>query len=230
MQSRTLVAFSILSLVNESLQSLPSCDFTLYPDSGCAAQLMTSCVVATMKCVCRSGYPIEVNGRCFEYKSVGKECITSSQCFKAKCVDPQSGEEIVSEQGVEANRKGVCKCTEDRFLDPVTKECTQRFIHKKCSFFANTVDCGVYAYCDRGRCTCRPGFVYDVLTDQCIPTPIHFNPPCYAGFITVTENGTTRCRHRVDPERYYPGGTYPYFRRPSYANLMWYVRLSDDLY
>lgn len=217
----TLFLISVLVLVQESLQSLPSCDFTLFPSSGCPEQLMTSCQVATNKCVCRTGYPIEVNGRCFEYKGVGMECITSSQCFKGKCVDLKTGEELVlSEQGVEAARKGMCQCTEDRFLHPVRKECTQRLIHRKCTFFSNTADCGPYAYCDRGRCSCRPGFVYDVATDVCITNPIHFNPPCFAaGSIVVTENGTTRCRHRggdVD-------GYYPHFRRPSYANLMWSV-------
>ena len=210
-----VVVISLLSLVQQALASLPTCNYTLFPETGCAAQLMTFCQVATNKCACRSGYPIEVNGRCFEYKTVGKECITSSQCFKAKCVDVKNGEEIVLEEGVEANRKGVCKCTEDRFLDPVRKECIVRLVHRKCSFF-DTPDCGAYTYCDRGRCTCRPGFVYEVQMDQCIPNPVQFHPPCFAGSIVVTENGTTRCRQRGDPSGYYP-----YFRRPSYANLMW---------
>lgn len=203
----------IMSMVHIAA-SMSACDYEKNPETGCDRSLMTICDTVTKKCICKSGYPIEVNGRCFEYKEVGEECITASQCYKAKCVDLVSGEEIISEEGIINTRKGICKCTEDRYLDAETKECVQRFIVRRCFF---NYECfRTNAYCNRSKCSCKSGFIYDASTDKCHPNPLGMQ--CWNGYIS--ENGTKICRPPI------MGGTetrYPYFRRPTYVNFMWPV-------
>lgn len=203
----------ICTLFIDIAKSLSACDYEKNPETGCDRSLMTICDTVTKRCICKSGYPIEVNGRCFEYKSVGEECITSSQCFKAKCVDLATNEEIMSEEGIMNTKKGICKCTDDRYLDLETRECVQRFIVRRCFF---NYECfRTNSYCNRSKCSCKSGFIYDASSDKCLPNPL--GVICWNGYIS--ENGTKVCRPTS-------GGTdtrYPYFRRPTYVNFMWPV-------
>lgn len=210
------VIYLISIVLMRTVCGLSPCDYEKNPETGCDRSLMTICDTVTKKCICKSGYPIEVNGRCFEYKSVGEECITSSQCFKAKCVDGVTGDEIISEEGVVNTKKGVCKCTEDRFFDPESRECLQRFIVRRCFF---NYECfRQNSYCNRSKCNCKSGYMYDSLSDKCLSNPLGIM--CWNGYIS--ENGTKVCRPLIPSG---PGSDtrYPYFRRPTYVNFMWPV-------
>ena len=93
----------ITSAASDGVQerSKVKCDFEKYPSGGCADHLTSECEMTSATCVCRTGYPVTVNGRCFAYRDISDLCVTSRQCarVKGKCIDNNNEEVVVNEDG-----------------------------------------------------------------------------------------------------------------------------------